>query len=138
MYKRQVSTSVESDKRHPDPTLTINGVWLHYRPVIRFLALTFNRQLTWNARMDDLTERCKSSLNTIRYISHMTWGANREVSLRLYTALVITRMYYGCVVYSSTRRSCLKKLDSIHNPEVRYTPGAFRTSCCLLYTSRCV
>lgn len=37
-------------------------------------------------------------------------------------------MDYGSAVYLSARKSCLKKLDIVHNAGVRYATGAFRTS----------
>ena len=64
---------------HPVPMLTIHSVQMNCRPVIKFLCPTFDRDLTWNAHVDDLTARCKSSLNAIRCISHITRRVDRDV-----------------------------------------------------------
>ena len=47
-------------RNHPDSTLIIKVVRLLYRPIIKFLGLTFDRYLTWNPYVDHLAARCKS------------------------------------------------------------------------------
>ena len=68
--------------------LTINGVRLHYRLEIKFWGSTFDKH-----NVNNLAVRCKSSLSPIRY--HMTWGADREVFLHMYTTVVLLKMDYG-------------------------------------------
>ena len=48
--------------------------------------------------------------------AHTTWGADRKVLLRLYRALIRSKLDYGCIVYSSERPSYIKRLDTVHNP----------------------
>ena len=45
-----------------------------------------------------------------------------------YTALVLSKIYYKCAVYSSAKRSCLKKLDPLLTAGIRFATGAFRTN----------
>ena len=45
----------------------------------------------------------------------MDWGADRSVLLRLYRSFVRSRLEYGCAVFSSARKSYLKKLEPIQN-----------------------
>ncbi|GFW64605.1 putative RNA-directed DNA polymerase from transposon X-element [Trichonephila clavipes] len=55
-------------------------------------------------------------------------GADRVSLLRVYEALILSRLDYGCVVYGSARASVLKRLDTIHHSALRLCSGAFRTS----------
>ncbi|GFX94036.1 RNase H domain-containing protein [Trichonephila clavipes] len=48
--------------------------------------------------------------------------------LRVYQALILSRLDYGCVVYGSARTSVLKRLDTVHHSALRICSGAFRTS----------
>ncbi|GFT11275.1 uncharacterized protein TNCV_1143891 [Trichonephila clavipes] len=48
--------------------------------------------------------------------------------LRVYQALILSRLDYGCVVYGSARASVLRRLDTIHHSALRVISGAFRTS----------
>ncbi|GFW59474.1 putative RNA-directed DNA polymerase from transposon X-element [Trichonephila clavipes] len=53
---------------------------------------------------------------------------DRVSLLRVYQALILSRLDYGCVVYGSARASVLKRLDTIHHSALRICSGAFRTS----------
>ena len=101
LYNKDDLCPFMSNARETPVPSIINGVRLLYRPVIKFLGLTFDRQLTYNEHMDDLAARCKSSLKETRCVSHITWETDRDILLRLYTALVIFKMDYGCAVYLS-------------------------------------
>ncbi|GFY31911.1 RNase H domain-containing protein [Trichonephila clavipes] len=48
--------------------------------------------------------------------------------LRVYQAIVLSRIDYGCVVYGSACNSTLKKLDPVHHMALRICSGTFRTS----------
>ncbi|GFU59073.1 putative RNA-directed DNA polymerase from transposon X-element [Trichonephila clavipes] len=48
--------------------------------------------------------------------------------LRVYQALILSRLDYGCVVYGSARASVLKRLDTVYHSALRICSGAFRTS----------
>ena len=48
--------------------------------------------------------------------------------LRLYRALIRSKLDYGCIVYGSAKPSYIKRLDTVHNQGLRLCLGAFRTS----------
>ncbi|GFX38960.1 probable RNA-directed DNA polymerase from transposon X-element [Trichonephila clavipes] len=62
-----------------------------------------------------------------RVVKHLL-GADRTSLLRVYQAIVLSRIDYGCVAYGSACNSTLKKLDPIHHMALRICSGAFRTS----------
>ncbi|GFT84068.1 putative RNA-directed DNA polymerase from transposon BS [Trichonephila clavipes] len=61
-------------------------------------------------------------------LSNTSWGADRASLLRVYQAIVLSRIDYGCVVYGSACNSTLKKLDPVHHMALKICSGAFRTS----------
>ena len=67
-------------------------------------------------------------MNLLKVVAKMDWGADRSVLLRLYCSFVRSRLEYGCAVFSSARKSYLKKLEPIQNQGLRICLGAFRTS----------
>ncbi|GFU13601.1 putative RNA-directed DNA polymerase from transposon X-element [Trichonephila clavipes] len=66
---------------------------------------------------------CGRSVNDPLYIlkllSNTLWGADRVSLLRVYQALILSRLDYGCVVYGSARASVLKRLDTVHHTALR-------------------
>ena len=64
----------------------------------------------------------------IRVLAHTTWGADSRTLLVLHRALILSKLEYGCEVYSSATPSRLKGLDTVHHSGLRLALGAFRTS----------
>ena len=47
-------------------------------------------------------------MNLLKVVAN--WGADRKILLRLYRALIWSKLDYGSIVYESARKSYLKKL----------------------------
>ena len=100
---------------HPDPEIKIYGTAIPVVPKAKFLGLMFDSKLNFKAHIDYLRQKCQKALNLLKVVSKMDWGADRTVLRRLYRSLVRSKLDYGCVIYSSARKSYLKKLEPIHN-----------------------
>ncbi|GFR15018.1 putative RNA-directed DNA polymerase from transposon BS [Trichonephila clavata] len=64
----------------------------------------------------------------LHHSANTRWGADRTSLLRLYRALIRSKLDYGSVVYSSACKSLLKIWDPVHHQGLRLCLGAFRTS----------
>ncbi|GFU16733.1 RNA-directed DNA polymerase from mobile element jockey [Trichonephila clavipes] len=85
------------------------------RLIERQLQTTVNRLVKW----------CDQNVDT-RYLLPRAAvsifaenGADIVSLLRVYQALILSRLDYGCVVYGSPRTSVLKRLDTIHHSSQR-------------------
>ena len=115
-------------KHHCDPDLILDGTRIDVVPEFKFLGLLFDSKLTFIPHINYLRNKCQKSLNLLRVVSHMDWGGDRKVLLRLYRSLIRSKLDYGCVVYGSARKSYLQRLDTVHNQGIRLALGALRTS----------
>ncbi|GFW55897.1 probable RNA-directed DNA polymerase from transposon X-element [Trichonephila clavipes] len=88
---------------HPVPEIRIRDIQIPVVPDVRFLGVIFDRRLTF-----------------LPHILHLR--------KRVYQAIVLSRIDYGCVAYGSACKSTLQKLDPVHHMALRICPGAFRTS----------
>ncbi|GFU21467.1 probable RNA-directed DNA polymerase from transposon X-element [Trichonephila clavipes] len=113
---------------HPDPEIRIRDIQIPVVPDVRFLGVIFDRRLTFLPHILHLRKRCEKSLNLLKVLSNTSWGADRTSLLRVYQAIVLSRIDYGCVAYGSACNSTLKKLDPVHHMALRICSGAFRTS----------
>ncbi|GFR07904.1 fibroblast growth factor receptor 3 [Trichonephila clavata] len=77
---------------------------------------------------DMISIRSAKALNILKVLANTRWGADRTSLLRLYRALIRSKLDYGSVVYSSAWKSLLKILDPVHHQGLRLCLGAFRTS----------
>ncbi|GFS91165.1 RNase H domain-containing protein [Trichonephila clavipes] len=75
-----------------------------------------------------LRKKCERSLNILKVLSNTLCGSDRILFFRVYQALILSRLDYGCVVYGSARASVLRRLDTIHHSALGIISGAFRTS----------
>jgi len=115
-------------KVFPEPDIKLNGTSIKVVQEAKFLGLTFDCRLNFLKHIENLKNSCLKALDILRVVGHTDWGADRTVLLRLYRALIRSKLDYGCVVYGSAPKSYLKKLDTIHHQGLRIALGAFRTS----------
>ncbi|GFY52534.1 RNase H domain-containing protein [Trichonephila inaurata madagascariensis] len=112
----------------PNPELFIGRSLIKVVYEFKFLGLIFHQSLRFHRHLKDLKIRSAKTLNILKVLANTRWGADRTSLLRLYRALIRSKLNYGSVVYSSACKSLLKILDSVHHQALRLCLGAFRTS----------
>ena len=110
------------------PSLSIGDHQIEVVDKMKFLGGILDRKLTYNAHITDLKDRCSNSLNLLRVVSHQRWGADRNTRIKLYKALIGSRLDYGSILFSSACETHLKKLDIVQTTALRVCLGAFCTS----------
>ncbi|KFM64962.1 putative RNA-directed DNA polymerase from transposon X-element, partial [Stegodyphus mimosarum] len=113
---------------HPEPELYLNGSIIPVAPEAKFLGMVFDQKLTFLSHVLQLRKKCMKALNILKVLANTSWGADRCSMLRIYRALVRSRLDYGSVIYGSARSSVLLKLDPVHHQALRICSGAFSTS----------
>ncbi|GFW62632.1 putative RNA-directed DNA polymerase from transposon X-element [Trichonephila clavipes] len=91
--------------------------------------------MSWrfHRHLKDLKIRSANALNILKVLANTHWGADRTSLLRLYRALIRSKLDYESVVYNFACKSLLKILDPVHHQALRLCLGAFRTSPVDLY-----
>ena len=84
-----------------EPDIKLDGTSINVADEAKFLGLVFDRRLTFRAHVKYLKTVRDKALNVLRMVGHTDWGADKVVLLRLYSALVRSKLDYGCVVYGS-------------------------------------
>ena len=115
-------------KKGTNPSLSLYGRQIKVVEHTRYLGLVVDSKLSWKQHVEYLREKCTSAMNLLRHLSGLSWSADRKSLLRIYTALVRSKLDYGCQFYSSAKPGILKRLDPIQNQCLRACTGAFRSS----------
>ena len=115
-------------RREEIPTLSLEGCILPYEEHIKYLGVVFDKKLTFTYHINEVICNVKLRLNIIRVVSSFNWGADRTTLLRIYQALCLSKLEYGCQIYGSACKTTLAKLDIVHNMALRICTGAYRTS----------
>ena len=98
-------------KQHLDPQLYLNDTQIPIIGEAKILGILFDSKLSFIPHITSLKSRCTKSLDLIKVLPNNTWGADRKVLLRLYRALIRSKLDYGCSVYGSARPLYIKRLD---------------------------
>lgn len=94
----------------------------------KYLGLTIDSSLTWKPHIKSLKTSCSKTLNLLKTISNLKYGADKKTLVRLLIAMIKPKLDYGCEAYSSAARTTLQIIDPIFNASLRVATGAFRTS----------
>ena len=113
---------------YTEPTLHLYGQAIPVKDEVKFLGIIFDQKLDFKAHVKYLKDKRRKALNILRVVCHTDWGADKSTLLKLYRALVRSKLDYGRAVYGSTKHYILKSLDPIHYQGLRIALGAFRTS----------
>ncbi|GBM11490.1 hypothetical protein AVEN_101906-1 [Araneus ventricosus] len=100
---------------HLDPVIYIRNFAIPVVNDIRFLGVIFHRKLAFLPHVLHLRKKCERSLNILKVLSKTSWGADRTCLLRIYQAMILSRIDYGCLVYGSSRPTVLRRLDTTHH-----------------------
>jgi len=92
------------------------------------LGRILDEKLTYGSHIKELKSACNKKLNLLKKLSHSTYGADRTSLLRLYHALVKSKLDYVCPAYATASAHLLNGLNSIHHTAIRIATGALRSS----------
>ena len=110
------------------PTILPYNRPISYVNEMKFLGIVFDNKLTFASHIAKLKADCTKSLNLMRSVSSNRWGADQYTLMKIYRALIRTKLDYGCVIYSTASETLLKSLDSIANEALRIATAAFKTT----------
>lgn len=113
---------------HPDPNLYLYDRRISCVEETRFLGVIFDSRLTWVPHLRHIKITCMKALSLLRVLAHTSWGADRQTLLLLHRSLVLSKLEYGCELYSSATEARLRVLNSVHHAGVRLATGGFRSS----------
>lgn len=74
----------------------------------KFLGLTFDSRLSWVPHINELHAKSVRKISMLKTLSHKSWGASRSSLVTIYKSLILSKLDYGCMFYSSARAKILK------------------------------
>ena len=111
-----------------NPHITLYSVPIKFENKVKFLGLTFDKNLKWEAHISDLRGRVMKASNILKVLSHLRWGADRLMLLRIYRYLIRSKMDYGSQMYATANESVIYRLSVLHHICLRFCTGAFKSS----------
>ncbi len=106
--------------------IKIDGKPICFNDKCVLLGVTFDRRMTWNAHIEALEDKAKSNLNLMRCISGTKWGANRNILMTVYKALIRSHLDYCSFVYNDCSKTLKGKVDSIQYKSLLIAVGGIK------------
>lgn len=125
VHKTKVMTFSRKRRKYT-PSIMMNSVSLEVVSEHRFLGLTLDSKLLWNKHIQNIKVECLNRMKVLKVMSHQQWGSSESILLRVYRALIRSRMDYGSFIYATSKST--KMLNTVQNAALRLSLGAFRTS----------
>ena len=116
----------------PDLALDFYGQKIERVQYYKYLGMIFQPTLTWTMHIANLVNKCKKTLNILKYVANKNWGADRRSLRNLYLATIQSKINYGDFIYGSASKTNLEKLDRIQYEAVRIISGGLK--CTPVYT----
>ena len=95
------------------PRLWLRGELLKYQKQVKFLGITFDQHMTFEAHIEDIVSRCKKRLNLLKAIKGNSWGAHPNTIIYTYKAYIRPLLEYGCILFAHAKMELLKKIQAV-------------------------
>ena len=77
------------------PNLQLNNENIFFKPVVKFLDLFLDQRLRFKDHIEYLRQKTIKRLNLLNFISNFNWRADRQTLLRIYRAVIRSKIDYG-------------------------------------------
>ena len=108
--------------------LKINdNIIIKSRESAKFLGIIFVYNLSFRNQISHLHNRCHRTLNILKYLQGIWWGAHPNILLTFYKSFVRSIIDYNSYVFFPTREDLSYKLEKIQYAAIRTAMGFRKT-----------
>ncbi|KAL4149656.1 hypothetical protein QTP88_003548 [Uroleucon formosanum] len=109
------------------------NIKLNYTPIankntVKMLGVVFDKRQTWSPYIKHLKKTTSNSLKIIKILSHASWGADSMSLIKIFNAIIQSKINYGSILYRTAAMSTLKLIDTVNNSGLRLAIRAFCSS----------
>ena len=90
----------------------------HYS-LVKFLAITFDSQLTFKKHFEDILDRCNTRYHCLRLLANKKWGHNPSTLIQIYKQCVRPIFEYGSFSTVTTSDYIISKIQQLQNKFIR-------------------
>ena len=117
--------SFDNSSRRTDKNLKIlvNNNEVKASEFVKFLGMYLDRCLNWQTHINNIVNKCKSSMRILSCLRSTWWGAEPRSLRQLYIALIRSRIEYGGFLISPYSHKVFQKLNKVQNLAIRIALG---------------
>ncbi|CAG5103233.1 Protein of unknown function [Cotesia congregata] len=110
--------------------IVVKGSPISNSEVVRFLGMDLQAHLSWKHHIENVDKKCRNALKTINCLRRTWWGADPMLLIRVYRALIHSRLEYGGLVLFNLTKTEKAKLDRIQFRSLRAALGYSSSTPC--------
>ncbi|CAD6235251.1 GSCOCG00007873001-RA-CDS [Cotesia congregata] len=114
----------------PKWNITVRGCSISNAEMVRFLGVDLHTRMSWKTHIEKIDKKCRNALKTINCLRRTWWGADPLLLLRIYRALIRSRLEYGGLILFNLTKSEKSKLDRIQFRSLRAALGYSSSTPC--------
>ncbi|XP_062525559.1 uncharacterized protein LOC134199209 [Bombyx mori] len=115
-------------RRPAEPNVFYENLKIPVKKEVKFLGVVLDSKLTGIPHCNYVVSKCERSLNILRCLSGVWWGAHPFCLKLLYNALIRSVLDYGTFILEPGNISAFKKLDLMQSKSLRIVCGAMKSS----------
>jgi hypothetical protein len=99
--------------------MTVQGEKVSSVKSLKFLGLHLTSNLDWEDEINAIVSKCENTMKIVKCVKNTWWGADPVMLMRLYKALIMSRMEYRAFLFHKHKNKQEQKLDKIKYRTVR-------------------
>lgn len=118
-----------------DHGIQMEQTTIYPSPSCKYLGITMDTELNWKQHIQKLKLKVSRSIGALSSLAGSTWGAKVTELRRIYQAVVIPQMMYGCSIWSIAQeqregytQQTLNSLTALQAKAARTISGAFKST----------
>ena len=100
------------------------------KAAVKYLGLWIDSKLNWTVQCSQLHTRTVKSVGALARLAGTQWGGSYRSLRKIYTAIAIPQITYGCSVWADTQwnRTTISRFESLQAKAARIITGAFKAT----------
>ena len=107
--------SYSPEKQNP----TYNDESLKVYPLVKFLGITFDSQLSFKKHFEDILDHCNTKYHRLRLLANKKWGPSLSTLIQIYKQCVRPNFEYGSISTIIVSDYIISKLQPLQNTFIR-------------------
>ncbi|KAL4104315.1 hypothetical protein QTP88_019616 [Uroleucon formosanum] len=120
--------STFTKKRVNELNIKLNDTPIANKNTVKMLGVVFDKRQTWSPYIQHLKKTTSNPLKIIKILSHASWGTDSMSLIKIFNAIIQSKINYGSILYRTAAKSILKLIDTVNNSGLRLAIGTIRSS----------
>jgi len=99
--------------------LRVGGIKIPIAKTAKYLGITFDRHLTWNAHLNEVNRKAQNRLNLLKRLCGTSWGLHPQTLINTYKTFLRPLLTYGFTAWVSASAKYYERLKILERHALR-------------------